>query len=381
MTWPSVLIATLLCCRLCPAADLSQLRDVYETHLQKIRDNCTAATERWAGSYRRALEVQRSAAQAAGDLEGLTGANAEIKRFQADGSLTRQHVVTQSAGLRVLQENALKELGTYPLERDRAIMELLDLYVARLEAEKKRLTQAGDLTRALDMNAEIKRVESSPAVADAKFNLALQLSTTPTREPETPGTKPGETPTQPLKPQRTTYGTVYPRGLRPDSSSDVPLRRQTVYTTDNCPLSRSVSLTLLAANVRGSGSRYRTDGREYYHRLEVRAGNTEETLSDVTVCIDYFSKQRKTGYSSTGKLAPRKEETHTFPLGSLTGETTTIDARCVPASSSTSYIGSSSSWYGRDYYGVIISVFSDKGLLLYQVGSASGLKTLGRVSL
>ena len=385
---PYVVTLLLLLQGLCPGATLTELRDVYETHLLKIRDECAVKTKEWSATYAKALQAYRETAQRAGDLDGLTSANGEMKRFKSSGTLAKQHLVTQPAGLRALQQKAVKDLAAYPLERDRAIVSLVERYVTRLESEKKRLTKAGKVSEALDMNAEIKRVEASPAVADARFNLALQPSSEPTkpvRPPSTVPKRPEPKPAKPVKPVKARNGMVYPNGLRPDSIKGVTVRRQSLSATANNPLARSVSVSLSSGNTKGSSS-YRAGGRPYYHTIEVRTAKSDDELKSLKVYIDYFSKKQKSYYSSGGKLTPNREETHSFKLDRVTGETTTIVPNSIPSRSSSSYSSSSSSsyyystWYYRDYYGVIVTVFSGDNVLLYQGATAASLRNLGRTA-
>lgn len=122
------------------------------------------------------------------------------------------------------------------------------------------------------------------------------------------------------------------------------------------------------------GSSYYTSSRGTTRsstiRLQARANRTGVTLKNQTVNIRFFTKP----VSARGRVTPIMAGSGNITLPELTSEGVYIDCPEVNTTR-TSYSGYySSSKYGVDFYGIVVSVYNADGSLSYQGMSATGLR-------
>jgi hypothetical protein len=359
---------------------LSSLRDIYETRLAKINENHETRTASWPGEYAAALRALQKARQVAGDLDGWTVVNSELKRFEKARALTRDDIVNSPAELAELQRRQVETVAASRAECGKEVLSLTEKYTSHLLGMQKQLTRAGNMEEALAAREEIQRTKALPVVTAAEFEAALRSAETPAKVPVPPPDRPKAAAPetwQPKGPISTEGGAVlYGPGLKPPTIPGTVFRHTSLTPTTHSPLGSRVSAKLWVASQNAPDDSYSGPGKRFYTRARFVAtgGKTQE---DITAVMQVYVKHRKQKYSygSSGKIVPTVASVFRADIPRLDKAYVHLDSPRLPRKSR---YGSSleSSWYGKEFYGVVLSVVSSEGKLLYQGASASGLKDI-----
>ena len=148
-------------------------RTAYERARETILTRAAAQEKAIPEQYRAALERLRGAMQKAGDLEGWTAVDAEIKRFSAEGEVAGSARADWPEVLVALHSRSAEMLAEVPIERNRHIVELTNRYLEGLERLKRDLTRAGKIDQAVAVKEEIGRASTSPEFTAAQFDLEV----------------------------------------------------------------------------------------------------------------------------------------------------------------------------------------------------------------
>jgi hypothetical protein len=157
------------------AADFESTKKAFQESIGKIKSD-TTGTKTCSANYVKALEKVVQTLQAAGNLDGLVAANKEKARFLKEGTAPGQpgtDIPAELAAVENTYNDSIKDLNA---ARDRKIAALASAYLDALGEMKKKLTQDGIIDKAMDADAEIKRVNNDPEIAAA-------LAAEPAQEP------------------------------------------------------------------------------------------------------------------------------------------------------------------------------------------------------
>ena len=143
--------------------------------MTKIRSD-TTNVKACSANYIKALEKMAQTMQQAGNLDGLVAANKEKDRFLKDGTAPKQPGPATPAELAALENNYNDDIRKLDAARARKIEALASAYLDSLGEMKKKLTQDGVIDKAMDADAEIKRVNNDAEIAAA-------LAAAPAKEP------------------------------------------------------------------------------------------------------------------------------------------------------------------------------------------------------
>jgi hypothetical protein len=363
---------------------LNRAKAVYEQTVVGYLAEYDAQVEAWQDKVLTALKAKRSRLQKAGDLDGWSAADREVKRFGTARDITAKDVAAAPASMRKLLQRCCDMKASYRAKRDRQILALHEKYIANLEKLQVRLTKAGKMDAAFAVKAEIERANDSRTIAAARFAVDAEESKRPAapppsrRAPATPAVKP----TAASGSVKTDDGSViYPPGTTPKRDNTLVLKRTTMHRTPHVEVGSRVSVSAWEGSRRkgrssSSGSSfntYRTKTRadDRFLRLMLRTGQAGLVLADLHVRVEYFG-QNVSSSSQTRAAEPTLDAVRSVKLGRLSQVTRYVDLSPATFGTSSSRYRSSYSDYsyssksGRRYFGAIVTVFSPKGELLYQ---------------
>ena len=365
------------------AADsmLAKLKGVYEQTVFEYLAEYGEQQRDWQGKCQKVLEAERSRLQKSGDLDAWTIADRAVKQFEGTRDVTDKDIAAASGSTRKLLRRCRDMKRKYELKRDRRVVALHDKYIATLSQHQVELTQDGAIEEAFAVKAEIERAESSHTVVAARAALAPKKATAkassspPAKAASAPSASKGDE--RDTKPKKTEDGTViYPPGANPPRDSSLVYKRSTLKRSPHMSLASKVNVsawegTRSKGNSSTSGSSFskqRSDDR--FLRLMIRTGQSGLELSDLYAVVEYFGYEFSS--SSQRHVDPRRTSARIIKLDHLSQTSRYVDLS--PARFATSHEGFHSSYSdytysqksGRKYYGVIVSVFSNQGELLFQ---------------
>lgn len=373
------------------AADISRLKSIYEKSLTQI-DSSYSDMELSAGiSYVNDLKRLQKAVQNKGNLEGWKTVQKEIDRYKRDRKLAPENYVSSLPELETLQKKHTLALKEAPIKKSRAVMQLYEKYLARLDKEQVELTKKGKIDDALKVNAEIKRLKASDRIVDARKNIeAFEALAGGDAGPqdEAPGEPkdPGEQADEVKMPEiEEINGCVVYNGKKPPRKKGILYRTFSCRPTPLARLEKKLSLSIQHASSSESDSTHteysssRSASKNDYIRLTMRA--TGEDQERLRVYVQYFAKPVG---KSRGKLVPQQVKSIKVPIKKLSSEYVYVDFPAVCTSSASSsyhysiYSSSSStSKSGQEFYGVVASVFNDEGQPIFQSAGPPTLDKMG----
>jgi hypothetical protein len=389
------------------ADDLAGLRGIYDNALLTLETNCEQQVKSWPASYVEALRGLQPALQKSGDLEGWVAVNKELERFARDGNIPDETVVETPAALRAVQVDYKARPDRYLLDKAQRIRSLADMYLKRLEATKKHLTVAGKMDEAMAWNDEIKRVESSVAVRSASFVIAEHEATqepsppAPAKRPApaAPAPQPPPAPTvqPPPQPEREMWGRTRDPARtyagQPPALTGVSFGPLRLTPTGNARLARPVAVegqygtALDTQTSRDRGGMYsrgevKVTRTRHVVRLAVRIPTASDTMDNATAVVQLFCRNVA---KQSGKVIPLAILTQHIKLERLTPKAVYLD--CPPIytfkgeDTYHSPYYSSSTRFGREFYGAIVSVYDAEGSLVYQGASTGSLAKLATTAM
>lgn len=151
------------------AAGVAPLRSAFTNAWQRYEAEQAAASLSLQEQYRRGLETLRGALQKSGDLDGVLAVKSEIDRFALDRRLSFASSDGAPADLKALQSRCVDAAARLGAEQQRKRTALVADYVKRLGAMQRTLTITGKLNEALEVKAEIERVQALPELAGGKL--------------------------------------------------------------------------------------------------------------------------------------------------------------------------------------------------------------------
>jgi hypothetical protein len=137
------------------ARGLSELREIYEASSQKIEKQAEADRKAVGQKYLSTLGRMKDTCKREGDVQGVISLNDEIDRFKLDKTI----LTTGAVHVVKAQKYALPLVDKVEIQRNKKLLNLIAGYQKVLDAEKKKLTMADKLDEALEVAAELKKIE------------------------------------------------------------------------------------------------------------------------------------------------------------------------------------------------------------------------------
>ncbi len=372
--------------------DIRDLQGKYQAHLRNLESTHTNRLATLAGDYRKALRETRARLQAAGSATAAEAVAAEEARFgRGQGIPDADGAVSDVTELADLQQAFVAKRQQISREKNETIVTSAKKYEALL-ADK--LKKAGNnVDAALAIQAEREHVMQDPAVTAAEFDLAMaggvESSTPPEpTENEADDERPGDNgkeggATEAAPPDALPavvpggpVPSVYAPGQKAPTADATAFKRLILSRTDHSPLSTPVAVNALSLakseTVRQEGFVRREEILDHWQlRLQVRTSPAAGTLGKPTVYVQFYIKNAE----AQGRVAPELLTVQHVALDRLAPEITTIDFPPIDVLMVRERVGPGGVWrsQGKEFYGVIVSVFDADMALVSQGVSIRGL--------
>ena len=357
-------------------AGLDELRKQFESTIRDVQRQARESAKVLQQRYQASLTALEEALQSAGSqLPAMLAVRAEKARFEQSGDIPPGALSTDLPALRKLQDAWRAQTAGGPREQAQKIVAASERYLQNLGLLQKELAARNDTRGVDEVKAEKDRLLGNNRVREA---LALLQSSTPAPTPATAGgshepVKPPEP--APVVPVATVVELggykFYPPGKEPPRKDLRPLRLEfptadqrtaqffyelrVTITSDKSDVSVSHSSSSYSVSKTKSGSIVNIP------RITLASKNRE--LPDgCKMVLEYFSQPT----SRANDL--RREKVEHIPLPPLTrSRAYTVDGKGITlykSESTSSYSGHYSS--GREFYGLIISIYDAENKLLFQ---------------
>ena len=376
---------------------LGELRSAYEKNLAAIKKTYDDGVARWPQDYLAALKALQSKFQKSGDLEGYQGVQAEIDRFQAAAEIPDEALEASGPELKAVQKKFQAIPAELARQKTQKVLTLFQQYTSKLTAMQTDLTKQNRIEDALAVNAEIKRVKESPEVAAAEFERMEQEAKAAQdksaeakpqsgkiQEPAAPA---GETSSRPQRfEQAAAYerSKIYTDGKPPDLPG-ISFKPLALRPTANAGARRKLNVTALLGSSEsmeqrsdsswGGVARAKSGTASYRVRLFLKTTGTSLTVENVTLVVEYYSKDLRSG---SGKITPERMLVEHIRIPRIDFQGIAVD--CPDVSTYQSSYSYSSAWggshkdkIGREFYGIVVSVFEQDKSICYQAVSGSAL--------
>ncbi len=306
---------------------IGALKTAFEQQLARIVGEGDAAQQALKRDYPQILAGLQTRMQQAGNLDGWTAVNAEIKRFSAEQTVPEASAAALPADLLTLQARYRATRDDIVRERTTKTMDLVTRYLARLDDLKRNLTIAGKVDEALAVNAEIARVKTSPAVTAAEFDMAAMAGG------KQPAPAVAPTPKETAQPKKTTPRATMdigalnlPSGVkmydRSPPASPIAgsiLKSLPLSPTELGRTKRTLSVTTAMAEVSdgevfGFANRHSSrNTARHYIRVTLRTAGTQFPFEGGTLAVQFFAKS----VSSQGRISPTQVDSQVIPLPAM----------------------------------------------------------------
>lgn len=388
---------------------LTDARSRYKTLLKKIDSRRTNDTNTWPKEFLTALTALQGSFRKSGDLDGLIAVKSEIDRFKKTTSITEMDIVDVPASLADLQRKYFKAGDSESIQQHKDVIALYTRYVGHLERLKTTLTKEGKIPDALAVRDELKDASEDPRVMAAEFAMTT-LDGPGANEPggitgpgrrETPGRS--AEPTAESDPNAITAGYKTTPNTRIHSVGKRPRMGKLRYSRFSLTDTRNAALanrTFTVSAERGtlkekttgpigssSSSTYLSSSYEQKHttlnthiRLHVRAATKNKMFPDMLAVVEHYSQPAQ---KSKGKITPRKHATQYVRLPVMDSRSRTVDFPATTTLSTRYRYSGYRTWHmnGHEFAGVVISVFSGDGTLVFQGASERALLDQARTTL
>ena len=398
--------------------EMAAWRTVYDRAVGQILTNHLVAVARWPVDYLGALSNLQARLQQDGDLDGWTAVGREIDDLRTGKWAPSGGRVTESALLIGLRRKHMDLRSELDVARGKDVAALTDRYLSHLGGLRSQLTKDGNIDAALVVDAEIKSVGLSPAVASARFAVAeLEAAQTrqadredggladeggadaaaaaddaPPREPsgEAEGGKgdEGVAALPPAAPGPSVDAPQIYAGMLPPEMPDMDFRRLTLVSTREGRTRRKLQVVALVGTehdvnrttTSNALAVTRSTARVGTHavRLGIRLSGAGQPLRNPLLAVQYFA--RAIGRAAEPQ-APAELAVEYVGLALVSEAGVYVD--CPPVTTREAaldlrrgrYFKSSRS--GDEFEGIVVTVFDADGSLVYQAASESSLQELG----
>ncbi len=154
------------------ATDLASLKSEYGVSKQKIDSACAAEFKSSLLVYSKALTASEAQLKNAGNLEGLIAVRKEKERFVATGEIPKTSSSDTPQAIAQAQLEHLTRTQQAQKVRDKNLAVVIRQYLSKLDALKKQLTSRDKIDDALQVQTEIKNMETILAVLSGEQETA-----------------------------------------------------------------------------------------------------------------------------------------------------------------------------------------------------------------
>jgi hypothetical protein len=357
------------------SAFIKKYSDMYESGIKKYEEDYLRQKQQACMKYINLLKNKQKTLQAAGDLDGWAAFNKEQKRFINKPIV--ESAVSSPASLRKVQTAYIRHLTQLEQKKNTNTIALRNKYIAKLESLQKKWTKEGDFNAAFAAKDEIRKMKSEAAAS------LTEESQTSSGQEDNNGANDNETEKVDIKAPthnitRSDGSVIYPPGISPRAVGLVQ-KPVVLSRTKASPWPSVISARInVSSDKPGSSSRlghstYGTSTASIRVRISVRTSQSGIIKSNIRTVMQYYSK------SGSGSSIPSVIATRNVTVPYVASKFVTIDLPPVKVTTSTYRSSSHRRVIGGDsdkIYGYVLSIFDNKGNLLYQ---GTSRKSMGNV--
>ncbi len=382
MSWFA--IACLLIVSLAAGAEaewkLDSLRKIYQGKLDQLDTEHDKTVATLLAKYRNALGGLQERSQKEGDLRGVLETRKELERLESQKTPPAGDALASHAKLRDIQAICAKAADKEELSTSRKIVALAAEFTGHLDEEKKRLTIAGDFDGAKAYADEIRRIAGRE-----KEQAAARL----VKAAGGPGAVATGSPAAIAA--KGTTGCKIHIGPNPPSIDGVEMKQTSLLGTRlGGRISQVAVEALIGARDKTEEQRRRSD----YSRTKIESGEIDtllrltlrtqgrnKVIQEPLVLVQYFA----TELAARGIVKPQHIDTEPVRLTALTDEGITIDFPAITLRKHESryradYSGTSVSKSGREFHGLMITIFNKDYEIIHQTVTHNSLQDSGELA-
>ena len=365
-----------------PATSLADLKKQFEATMREAQKANRDGLKALRQAYENNLAKLQTTLQAKGEMQAVLAVRDEKTRFEAAGEIPASALATEPAALRTTQDDWNANLQQTQVAQAQKLVALSEKYMQQLAQLQKTLTAKNDQEGLKAVTDETDRLLGNNVIREALALAKTAKPATPPKPDTTTPPKPDTTAT-PSKPSETKAVEVgdykfYPTGKEP-AAKDLKDQRLEFATAERRNAAYFYSL---AAKVYFDKAKLHTSRRPGYDttikeeagdlisvpRITVASRN-KDIPEKSTLVIQYYSRH-------IARASDVREERveHIATPAITRGQSLTVDGEGI-----TLYKYDYRSGYGyrersgREYYGLIISVFDPDGKMLIQQCTPSSL--------
>jgi Skp family chaperone for outer membrane proteins len=347
-----------------PAADAAgglptlkrQFEGAIKETLQRGRENIQVSQQK----YLAAIEALENDLQDAGQLQGLIALREEKRRFAQDNDIPKGAIVGDPEGLRQLQTSSRNRIQADRREQALQVVTISAKYMRDLSALQKALAAKGDSATVVEVRAEKDALLDNNVVREALVMMRSIKGGGDAEVSSASDAPPANTASSEMPKYK-----FYTPGKEPVVSSQTirslhmisPNAEQTANSVNY-----QIAIHVYQRPIEGDKKNFAV-----IPRLTLTAKG-RDVPADSKLVVDYFSH----GAGATSGY--KKETSETIPQNKLPrGMAIVMDAAGIPMPVTPPRQGKKSEKAEKEFYGVVVSLFSHEGKLLYQQCSLPAL--------
>jgi len=354
-------------------AGVEELRKQFEATIREVQRQAMEAAKVNRQRYTAGLVALEEALQASGSqLSAMLAVRAERTRFEQSGDIPASALSENLPAVRKLQDNWRALTAASPRDQAQKIVAASERYLQSLALLQKELAARHDAPGVEEVKAEKERLLGNNRVREA-LALLQTAAPPPANPPPSTPVKPPEPPPVAAAPAVLELGgyKFYPPGKEPPKK-DLRFQHMEFPSSDQRSAQFFYDLRVSVTSDKSDVSV--THSSTYYSVSRTKSGSiatipritlsskNRELPEGCKMVIEYFSQP-------PGRANDlRREKVEHIPLPPLARTRSyTVDGKGISlykSESSSTYSGRSG--WGREFYGLIISVFDAKNILLYQ---------------
>ncbi len=340
---------------------LPALKRQYEAAIkeaqQRGRENFQAAQQK----YLTAMEALENDLQDAGQLQGLITLREEKRRFAQDNDIPKNAIVGEPDGLRQLQTTSRNRIQADRREQAQQIVAVSAKYMRELSALQKALTAKGDSAAVGEVLAEKDALLDNNVVRESLV-VVRSVKGGGDAEVSSASDAPTGTKTAATEPPKYRF---YTPGKEPAVASQ-SLRSLHMVAPNAEQTANSVNyqfgVSVYQRPIEGDKKNFAV-----IPRLTLAAKGKDVPV-DSRLVLDYFSH----GAGATSGY--KRESTETIPQNKIgRGMAIVMDAAGIAMPVTPPRQGKKTEKAEKEFYGLVISLYSHEGKLLFQQCSPSAL--------
>ena len=359
---------------------LDSLRKIYQGKLDQLDAEHDKTIAGLLDKYRNALGGLQERSQKEGDLRGVLETRKELERLDSQKTPPAVDALASHAKLRDIQAICAKAADKEGLSTARKIVALCEEYTGHLNEETKRLTIAGDFDGAKAYADEIRRIAGREKEKSAAglVKAAGGSEAVAAGGPAAVAAK-GDT------------GCKIHTGANPPPIEGVDMKSVSqLGTRMGGRISQVAVDALIGARDKPEEERRRSD----YSRTKIESGEIDtllrlklktqgrnKVIHEPLVLVQYFA----TELAARGIVKPVHIDTEPVRLTALTDEEITIDFPAITlrkheSRSRVDYSGTYTSKSGREFHGLMITIFNKDYEIIHQTVTHNSLQDSGELA-